>query len=172
MISRWKWNFPRIFYREFSEWKRIFITFLVSTVHFLFVWFFLNGNGFTRNKGLANFVPDSKAGLSIFFNTSTSLFMGGTFVKFEQFSWISYTTLKSGGTKDHFRQVKILGPVPYLKACSKDNEYVMCRHHFRKVVLIYLMYSIQVKRKKTCTLIITYPLGYNSLLDGSFRVMK
>ena len=35
------------------------------------------------------------AGLSIFFkSTSTSLFTGGTFLlRFEQFSWISYTTL-------------------------------------------------------------------------------
>ena len=35
-----------------------------------------------KKKGLTNFVPDCKAGHSIFFkSTSTSLFTGGTFVK-------------------------------------------------------------------------------------------
>ena len=38
-------------------------------------------------------------------------------LKFEQFSWISCTT-KSGGTKDHFRWVKILGTAPYYKTWS------------------------------------------------------
>jgi hypothetical protein len=39
--------------------------------------------------------------------------------KLEQFSWIS---LKSGGTKDHFRQVKLPGTVSYWKVCSYQNK--------------------------------------------------
>jgi hypothetical protein len=35
---------------------------------------------------------------------------------FEQFSWISCTTLKSGGAKDHIRQIKVPGATPYWKA--------------------------------------------------------
>ena len=62
--------------------------------------------------------------------------------------WCTHFLFKSGGTKDHFRRVKIPGPVPYLKACFKDNEYLMCQRHFRKFVLIYLMQGIQVKRNK------------------------
>jgi hypothetical protein len=38
------------------------------------------------------------------------------FIKFEQFSWISYTT-QSGGIKDHFRQGKVPGTPPYWKTC-------------------------------------------------------
>jgi len=43
------------------------------------------------------------------------LFIGDIFYfKLEQFSRISYATLfKSGGTKDHFRQVKVPGTAPY-----------------------------------------------------------
>ena len=40
-------------------------------------------------------------------------------LKFEQYSWISYTTFrKSGGTKDQFRRVKVPGTAPYWKACT------------------------------------------------------
>ena len=63
-------------------------------------------------------------GISIFFKcTSTSLFTGGTFLlKFERFSWISMQhSLKSGGTKDHFRRVKVPGTAPYWKACISSS---------------------------------------------------
>ena len=63
-------------------------------------------------------------GISIFFKcTSTSLFTGGTFLlNFEQFSWISIQhSLKLGCTKDHFRQVKVPGTVPYWKACISSS---------------------------------------------------
>ena len=55
-------------------------------------------------------------GLSIFFkSTSTSLFAGGTFYynwnNFHEYLIQQY--LKSGGTKDHLRWVKIPGTAPY-----------------------------------------------------------
>jgi hypothetical protein len=55
-------------------------------------------------------------GLSIFFKcTSTSLFRGVTFLlKFEQIhEYLIQHSLKSGDTKDHFRQVKVLGTARY-----------------------------------------------------------
>jgi hypothetical protein len=61
-----------------------------------------------------------QTGLSIFFKcTSTSLFTGGTFFLFflikigTIFMNILYNTLKSGGTKDHLRQVNVSGTAPY-----------------------------------------------------------
>ena len=44
-----------------------------------------------------------------------TLYRGYFLFKFEQFSWISYTTpfkIRTGGTKDHFRQVKEPGTAP------------------------------------------------------------
>jgi hypothetical protein len=59
---------------------------------------------------------NSIPGLSIFFkSTSTSLFTDGTFYQ----NWNNsheyhiQHSLKSGGTKDHFRQVKVSGTAPY-----------------------------------------------------------
>ena len=56
------------------------------------------------------------AGLSVFFQSiSTSLFTGGTFYKnFNYFhEYLIQHSLKLGGTKDHFRQVKVPGTAPY-----------------------------------------------------------
>ena len=56
------------------------------------------------------------SGLSIFFKfTSTSQFTGGTFyLNLKNFhEYLIQHSLKSGGTKDHFRQVKIPGTTPY-----------------------------------------------------------
>jgi len=55
-------------------------------------------------------------GLSIFFkSTSTSLFTGGTFYQnLNNFhEYLIQHSLKSRGTKDHFRQVKVPGTAPY-----------------------------------------------------------
>ena len=55
-------------------------------------------------------------GISIFFKyTSTSLFTGGTFYKNANnfHEYLAQHSLKSGGTKDHFRQVKVPGTTPY-----------------------------------------------------------
>ena len=59
------------------------------------------------------------SGLSISFKgTSTLLFTDGTFLlKFEQFhEYLIQHCLKSGGTKDHFRWVKVPGTTPFWKA--------------------------------------------------------
>jgi hypothetical protein len=71
----------------------------------------------------------NKPRLSIFFkSTSTSLFAGGTI----DTNWINFHeyliqhSWKSGGTKDHFRQVKVPGTALYWKAyttCVKSPEY-------------------------------------------------
>jgi hypothetical protein len=57
------------------------------------------------------------AELSIFFkSTSTSLFTGGTFFYKNLNNCHQYPiqhSLKSGGTKDHFRRVKVHGTVSY-----------------------------------------------------------
>ena len=56
-------------------------------------------------------------------------------LKFEQYSheYLTQYSLKSGGTKDHFRLVKVPGTVPYWKAChwkatltdiSVENKWV------------------------------------------------
>ena len=41
-------------------------------------------------------------------------------LKFEQYSWISYLQhfLKSGGSKDQFRWIKVPGTTPYWNACD------------------------------------------------------
>jgi hypothetical protein len=57
-------------------------------------------------------------GLSIFFkSTSTSLFTGGTFnqnlTNFHEY--LIQHSLKSGGPKDHFRQVKVPGTLPLIE---------------------------------------------------------
>ena len=57
------------------------------------------------------------SGLSLFVKpTSTSLFIGGTFflLKLNNFhEYLVQQSLTSGGTKDHFRQVNVLGAAPY-----------------------------------------------------------
>jgi hypothetical protein len=56
------------------------------------------------------------AGLSIFSQgTGTSLFTGGTFYQnLNNFhEYLTQHSLKSGGTKDHFRQVKVPCTAPY-----------------------------------------------------------
>jgi len=56
------------------------------------------------------------SGISIFFESaSTSLFTGGTFYKnLNNFhEYLIQHTLKSGGTKDHFRHVKVPGTTSY-----------------------------------------------------------
>ena len=62
---------------------------------------------------------------SIFFKSYqylTSLFTDGTFylnlINFHEY--FMQHSLKSGGTKDHFRRVKMPGTIPYWKACSLD----------------------------------------------------
>jgi hypothetical protein len=60
-----------------------------------------------------------KAGLSIFFKcASTSLFTGCTFSWAFFHEYLVQHSLKSGGTKDHFRSLKVPGTVPYWKACK------------------------------------------------------
>ena len=63
-------------------------------------------------------------GLQYFFNcTSTSLFTGSTFYKnLENFhEYLIQHSLKSRGTKDHLRWVKVPGTAPYRKACVSYN---------------------------------------------------
>ena len=62
------------------------------------------------------YLVKSYPGLSIFFNcTSTSLFTGSTFyLNLKNFhEYLTQHSLKSGGTKDHLRQVKVPGTAPY-----------------------------------------------------------
>ena len=42
---------------------------------------------------------------------------------------ILYNTLKSGGTKDHFRQVKVPGTAPYWKAYTSGTYDVFVGIH-------------------------------------------
>jgi hypothetical protein len=52
--------------------------------------------------------------LTAFNSTSTSLFTGSILLKFEHFhEYLIQYSLKSGGTKDHFRWVKVPGTTPY-----------------------------------------------------------
>jgi hypothetical protein len=46
-------------------------------------------------------------------------------LKFEQFhEYLIQHSLKSGGTKYHFRRVKVPGTTPYWKACNKFDTYL------------------------------------------------
>jgi hypothetical protein len=62
-------------------------------------------------------IPPCVSGLSIFFrSTSTSLFIGGTLKKIKIGTFPEYLvqrSLKSRGTKDLFRRVKVPGIAPY-----------------------------------------------------------
>ena len=70
---------------------------------------------------------DLPSGLSIFFKcTSTSLFTGS----FSIFINILYNnSLRSGGTKDHFKRAKVPGTAPYWQACSIDFLCTLCMYN-------------------------------------------
>jgi hypothetical protein len=69
-------------------------------------------------------------GISIFFKcNSTSLFTCSSLyknvLKFQHFyDYLIQYTLKSGGTNDHFKWVKVPGTTPYEKACKSTIQYV------------------------------------------------
>jgi len=77
------------------------------------------------------FTPFSE--LSIFFkSTSTSLFTDGTFVlkceHFQEYLIQNSKILKSGGTKYHFKRVKVSGTTPYWKACFLISNKSLWRY--------------------------------------------
>jgi hypothetical protein len=76
-------------------------------------------NNLYRYHHKNNFSLVQLTGLSIFFkSTSTSLFAGVTIDKnWNNFhEYLIQHSWKSGGTKDHFRRVKVPGTAPYWKA--------------------------------------------------------
>ena len=71
--------------------------------------------------------------------TSTSLFTGGTlYYNLNNFhEYLIQHSLKSGGTKDHFRQEKVRGTTLYWKAWVLEKD-------FYPVDLIFVMYNLSL----------------------------
>jgi hypothetical protein len=107
------------------------------------------------------FTPLSTAELSIFFKCTMyfTIYRRYFLLRFEQFSWISYlnNSLKSRGTKDKFRWVKVSGTTPYWNAfpwlhyCRIYIEQVKYMVHLKNIESSAVERGVKIhKYNETC----------------------